>query len=113
MRNSQDRSTTASSPRPLKRLADALHDCVEPSGRAERTERLASALQACLNEAVESGAKRAEVRIEEKWGPRFDKQDAAIREMREHMDERLDRQDATLRHFWRHMKGNGSLPIDD
>ena len=95
--------------RPIKRLADALHDCVEPPGRTERTERLAAALQACLNEAVEEGAKRTR----EEWGPRFDRQDAAIREIRDHMDARLDRQDDTLRMVWKQVKGNGRLPIDD
>lgn len=97
------------SSQPIKRLADALHDCVEPPGRQERTERLASALQACLNHAVEAGAQRTR----EEWGPRFDHQDETIRLMREHMDTRLDRQDDTLRLMWRHMKGNGKLPIDE
>lgn len=77
--------------RPIKRLADALHDCVEPPGRTERTERLAGALQACLNEAAELGAQKAVERLEP----------------------RLDKQDATLRLMWKQMKGNGKLPIDD
>ena len=85
-------------PRPVERLADALRDCVEPPGRAERTARLAGALQACLDEAVERGANRAV----EKLAPRLDR-----------MDTRLDRQDDTLRLMWRQMKGNGKLPIDD
>ena len=83
---------------PVKQLADALHDCVEPPGRTERTERLADALQACLNEAVEAGAKRTR----EEWGPRFDG-----------FETRLDRQDETLRMIWKQVKGNGKLPIDD
>ena len=53
-------------------------------------EKLASALQECLNEAAELGAQKTLRKIEP----------------------RLDRQDATLRLFWRHMKGKGPLPID-
>ena len=97
---------------PIKRLADALHDCVEPPGRTERTEWLADALQAGLNEAVRTGAKAAREEIKREFEPRFDRQEAAIQEMREHMDDRLDRQDETLRMVWKQVKGNGKLPID-
>ena len=72
-------------------------------------ERLAQALMDCLDEAAEKGAEKAVVRLE----PRLDRQDAAIRQMREHMDTRLDRQDVTLRMVWKQVKGNGKLPIDD
>lgn len=80
---------------PVKQLADALHDCVEPPGRTERTERLADALQACLNEAVKTGAREA------------------AQEVKRELEPRLDRQDATLRLIWKQVKGNGRLPIDD
>ena len=63
-------------------------------------EKLASALQECLNEAAEFGAKKA---------------DGAIKEMRDHMDGRLDRQDDTLRMVWKQCGGNPrmKLPIDE
>ena len=82
-------------PSPVKQLADALHDCVEPPGRKERTERLADALQACLNAAVKTGAREAAQEVKRELAPR------------------LDRQDATLRLIWKQVKGNGRLPIDD
>ena len=81
--------------RPVERLADALRDCVEPPGRAERTAELADALQDCLDSAVERGAERAAERVKRELVPR------------------LDRQDDTLRLMWKQMKGNGKLPIDD
>ena len=77
--------------------------------RSRPIERLASALQDCLDEAAQKGAQEAMSRIE----PRLSRQDAAIRQMREHMDTRLDRQDDTLRMVWKQVKGNGKLPIDD
>ena len=88
----------AESSQPIKRLADALHDCVEPPGRTERTERLASALQACLNEAARIGAKAAE---------------ATKEEIKREFEPRFDRQDETLRMIWKQVKGNGRLPIDE
>ena len=66
--------------------------------RQRPIQRLANALQDCLDEAARKGAQEAMDRIE----PRLDK-----------MDTRLDRQDDTLRLMWRQMKGNGTLPIDD
>ena len=57
----------------------------------------------------QKSAQEAMSRIE----PRLSRQDAAIRQMREHMDTRLDRQDDTLRMVWKQVKGNGKLPIDD
>ena len=73
---------------------------------AERTrniERLADALQACLNEAAQIGSEKTanlavklvEGRIDAKWGLRF------------------DRQDETLRMIWKQVKGEGPLPIDE
>ena len=86
--------------RNVERLAAALRP---------NAEEIAEALQGCFNDAVEAGARRTR----EEWGPRFDRQDAAIKEIRDHMDERLDRQDETLRMVWKQVKGNGRLPIGD
>lgn len=82
--------------RPIQRLAKALKPTVTTTVTMD-TEELASALQECLDSAVERGAQRAEERIEEKWGPRF------------------DRQDATLRMIWKQCGGKADqrLPIDD
>ena len=63
--------------------------------RSRPIERLADALQACLNEAAEHGAERAAQRVKEELVPR------------------LDRQDATLRLIWKQVKGTGRLPIDE
>ena len=63
--------------------------------RSRPIERLADALQACLNEAAERGAERAAQRVKEELVPR------------------LDRQDATLRLIWKQVKGSGHLPIDE
>lgn len=78
---------TAERSRALERLAKAL--------RPPPVEELAAALQDCLDEAVERGAKRAADRVKTELMPR------------------LDRQDDTLRLMWKQMKGNGKLPIDD
>ena len=59
--------------------------------RSRPIERLADALQACLNEAAERGAERAAQRLVP----------------------RLDRQDETLRLIWKQVKGSGRLPIDE
>ena len=59
--------------------------------RSRPIERLADALQDCLDEAARKGAQEAMDRIEP----------------------RLDRQDDTLRLMWKQMKGNGNLPIDE
>ena len=63
--------------------------------RSRPIERLADALQACLNEAAERGAERAAQRVKEELVPR------------------LDRQDETLRLIWKQVKGSGRLPIDE
>ena len=63
--------------------------------RSRPIERLADALQACLNEAAERGAERAAQRVREELVPR------------------LDRQDETLRLIWKQVKGSGRLPIDE
>ena len=57
-------------------------------------QRLASALQDCLDEATRKGAREA------------------AREVKDELMPRLDRQDDTLRLMWKQMKGNGKLPID-
>ena len=77
--------------------------------RSRPIERLADALQACLNEAAERGAERAAQRVKEALVPRLDRldrQDDALRL-------RLDRQDETLRLIWTQVKGSGRLPIDE
>ena len=89
--------------------------------RSRPIERLADALQACLNEAAERGAEhaakraaehaaeRAAQRVKEELVPRLDRldrQDDALRL-------RLDRQDETLRLIWTQVKGSGRLPIDE
>ena len=76
-------------------------------------ERLASALQECLNEAAELGAKKAAAAVKKDLTPRLDRQDETIKDMRKHMDGRLDRQDETLRMVWKQVKGTGPLPIDE
>ena len=70
--------------------------------RGRPIERLASALQDCMDEAVRKGAREAAREVRDELVPRLDK-----------MDTRLDRQDGTLRLMWKQMKGNGKLPIDD
>ena len=79
--------------RPVQRLAAALHACVEPPGREERTAELAAALQDCLDHAGEVGAERVKSELEP----------------------RLDKMDATLRLIWSQCGGdeNRRLPIDD
>ncbi len=97
-------------------------------------EQIADGLQRCINEAAEKAAEKAVQGLI----PRLDRQDAAIREVRDHVDARLDRMDGrlrrqdaaiqgirdhvdarldrqgeTLRMMWKQMKGNGRLPIDD
>ena len=59
--------------------------------RSRPIERLADALQGCLNEAAELGA----------------------RKVKEELVQRLDRQDETLRLIWKQVKGSGRLPIDE
>lgn len=71
--------------------------------RSRPIERLADALQACLNEAAERGAERVVERAAER---------AAQRVMGE-LGPRLDRQDETLRLIWKQVKGSGRLPIDE
>ena len=63
--------------------------------RSRPIERLADALQACLNEAAERAAERAAQGVKEELVPR------------------LDRQDETLRLIWKQVKGSGRLPIDE
>ena len=63
--------------------------------RSRPIERLADALQGCLNEATERSAR------------------IAAQEVKEELVPRLDRQDATLRLIWKQVKGTGRLPIDE
>ena len=62
-------------------------------------ERLAAALQDCLDEAARKAAHEAAHK--------------AAQEVKAELVPRLDRQDATLRLMWKQMKGNGKLPIDE
>ena len=71
--------------------------------RSRPIERLADALQACLNEAAERGAERAANRAAER----------AAQRVKEELVPRLDRQDETLRLIWKQVKGSGRLPIDE
>ena len=71
--------------------------------RSRPIERLADALQACLNEAAERGAERAADRAAER----------AAQRVKEELVPRLDRQDETLRLIWKQVKGSGRLPIDE
>ena len=57
-------------------------------------ERLAAALQECLDDAVRRGAHEAAQEVKADLTPRF------------------DRQDETLRLMWKQMKVNGRPPID-
>ncbi len=83
----------ANGSKPVQRLAAALHDCVEPPGREERTAALADALQECLDGAGERGAQKVE----------------------DELIPRLDKQAETLRVFWKRFGGDEDkrLPIDD
>ena len=88
--------------------------------RSRPIERLADALQACLNEAAERGAHLAAQKVKEELVPRLDRlerQDDALRLRLDRRDEtlrlRLDRQDETLRLIWGQVKGSGRLPIDE
>ena len=71
-------------------------------------ERLADALQDCLNEAAERAVTRLEPRLDrmelrlDRLEPRLDRQ-----------DETLSKQNATLRLMWKQQGGRGKLPIDD
>ena len=71
--------------------------------RSRPMERLADALQGCLNEAAERGAEHAAERAAER----------AAQKVKEELVPRLDRQDATLRLIWKQVKGSGRLPIDE
>ena len=71
--------------------------------RSRPIERLADALQACLNEAAERGAERVVERAAER----------AAQRVKEELVPRLDRQDETLRLIWKQVKGSGRLPIDE
>ena len=75
--------------------------------RSRPIERLADALQACLNEAAERGAERAAERAADRAAER------AAQRVREELVPRLDRQDETLRLIWKQVKGSGRLPIDE
>ena len=73
--------------------------------RSRPIERLADALQECLNEAAELGARKVREELVHRLD-RLDRQDDALRV-------RLDRQGETLRLIWKQVKGSGRLPIDE
>lgn len=108
--------------------------------RARPIERLADALQACLNEAAERGAQRVKEEAErntrlaaqqfkeeaerntrlaaqqfrEKAERTADRAaERAAQRVKEELVPRLDRQDETLRLIWKQVKGSGRLPIDE
>ena len=74
----------------------------KPNG-SKPIERLAAALQDCLDSAADRAADRAAERVKKELEPRLDR-----------MDTRLDRQDATLRMIWTQCGGapDRRLPID-
>ena len=81
--------------------------------RSRPIERLADALQACLNEAAERGAERAVQGVKEETERVAGRvAERAAQRVREELVPRLDRQDATLRLIWKQVKGRGRLPID-
>ena len=89
---------------PVEQIAEGLQRLInEAEARSDAKAREAA------DRAAEKAAAQAVARLE----PRLDRQDAAIREIRDHVDLRLDRQDETLRLMWKQAKGNGKLPIDD
>ena len=85
--------------RPIERLADALQACLNEAAEkaVAKMEPRFQGFEGCLNEAAERGAEKAAAKME----PRF-----------QGIEARLDRQGETLRLIWRQVKGNGSLPID-
>ena len=88
--------------RPIERLADALQACLN-----EAAERAGQKVN--LNEIAERAARIAAQEVKKELVPRLDRldrQDDALRL-------RLDRQDATLRLIWKQVKGSGRLPIDE
>ena len=89
--------------RPAERLAAALQECVEPPGRADRTAKLAEALQGCLDAAT-SKATRAAERAEKA----AERAEAAVERMETSIK-------PTLHMIWKQCKGdpNQRLPIDD
>ena len=86
--------------------------------RTRAVERLADALQECLDAAVETGTASAESRMNERMG----RQDETLRALNTRMSQqdetlralntRMSQQDGTLRMIWSQAKGKGSLPID-
>ena len=82
--------------------------------RSRPIERLADALQACLNEAAERGAQLAAQRVREETERGAERAaQLAVQRVREELVTRLDRQDETLRLIWKQVKGSGRLPIDE
>ena len=107
--------------KPVQRLAAALHDCVDPPGREERTARLADALQECLDSAVETGtrAARQEDHREAREKDRREVREAARQEARDEVRQEVHEDMAgvkeTLRLIWKQCGGdrNKRLPIDN
>ena len=99
--------------RPIERLADALQECLNEAAEL-------GAQKVNLNEAAERGAQLAAQKVKEELVPRLDRldrHDDALRVRLDRQDDtlrlRLDRQDETLRLIWKQVKGSGRLPIDE
>ena len=95
----------------------------ENTRRTKNIERLAAALQACFDAAVEEGSLRAERRVNQRMdgfetrvNERMDSFETRVNERMDRfesrVEHRLDRQDETLRMVWKQVKGEGALPVD-
>ena len=84
----------------------------ENTRRTKNIERLAAALQACFDAAVEEGSLRAERRVNERMDTFETRVNERMDRFESRVEHRLDRQDETLRMVWRQVKGEGILPVD-
>ena len=96
-----------STERPIERLAAALQDCLNEAAH--------KAADRAAHKAAHEAADRAADRAAHKVADHVADQAAhkAAQEVKADLMPRLDRQDATLRLMWKQMKGNGKLPVDE